>query len=68
MKTFEIREEGTRFAKIEARTAESSLNKAARQFPRRSGDYNGYVGPITWSAFLPDEPYALAAKELKVRK
>jgi hypothetical protein len=68
MKTFEIREEGTVFALIEARTAESALNKAARQYSRRSCDYNGYVGPVTWRAFLPTEPYALASKIVKVRK
>lgn len=67
MTKYEIREDGNKFATIEARTPEAALSKAAKQYPRRSGDYNGYVGPITWSAFSADEPYALAFIELRVR-
>jgi hypothetical protein len=69
MKTFEIHEEGNgKFATIQARTAESALNKAARQYPRRSCDYNGYAGPVTWSAYVSGERCADASKVLQVRK
>lgn len=68
MKAFEIHEEGNgKFATIEARTAESALNKAARQYPRRACDYNGYVGPVTWTAFLPTERGSLASKIVRVK-
>jgi hypothetical protein len=67
MKQFEIREDGNKFAVIPARSAESALKKAAKQFPRRACDYNGYIGPVTWRAFLASEPYALASIELQVR-
>ena len=68
MKTFEIHEEGNgKFATVEARTAKSALNKAARQFPRRSCDYSGYTGPVEWSAFSADEPFAQASKTVYVR-
>jgi len=64
MKTFEIREEGIKFATIEARTVVSALNKAAKQYKRRACDYNGYVGPVTWGAFLPGT--GLGALALKI--
>ena len=67
MTKYEIREDGTRFATIEARTPEAALKKAAKQYPRRSADYNGYRGPITWGAFTADEPYGLATIELMVK-
>lgn len=68
MTKFEIHEEGNgKFATIEARTAESALKKAAKQFPRRSADYNGYKGSVTWSAFSADASHALASIELTVR-
>lgn len=66
MTKYEIREEGCKFATIEASTPEAALDEAAKQYPRRSVDYNGYTGPITWSAFTADEPYALASIELQV--
>lgn len=51
MKQFEIREDGVKFAAIEARTPEAALRKAARAYPRRQADYHDYTGPITWRAF-----------------
>jgi len=68
MTNYEIHEEGNgRFATIEARTAESALNKAAKQYPRRAADYNGYTGPVTWRAFGPGDKYAAASKIVIVR-
>lgn len=55
MKRFEIWEESNgRFATVSARTAAAALNKAARQFPRRAVDYEGYRGPVVWRAFEVD--------------
>ncbi len=69
MKRFEIHEEGNgQFATIEARTAVSALNKAARVFKRRSCDYNGYVGPVTWRAFAEGSAHERASKVVQVRK
>jgi hypothetical protein len=60
LKTYEIHEEGWgQFTTIEARSAEEALRIAERRFPRRSVDYNGYVGPVTWRAFGPDGERAL---------
>ncbi len=68
MKDFEIHEEGNgKFATIKARTPESALNKAKRQFPRRACDYNGYVGPVEWTAFSPTERYSLASLTVCVK-
>ncbi len=68
MTTYEIHEEGNgKFATIQARTAESALNKAAKQFTRRACDYNDYTGPVTWRAFAPDSQYAAATKIVHVR-
>lgn len=66
---YTIQEEGNgTFATIEARTGAAALNKAKRQFPRRSCDYNGYVGPITWRAFGPGDNHAAAQLVVQVRK
>lgn len=68
MTTYEIHEEGNgKFATIEARTAQSALNKAQRQFRRRACDYNGYVGPVVWRAFNPADKYDTADKTVQVR-
>lgn len=68
MKTFEIHEQGNgRFATIQARTPVSALNKAAKLYRRRSCDYNGYTGPVEWSAFSAEYQHALATKTVYVR-
>lgn len=54
MKTFKIYEHDTQFAEIEARNARSALNKAERQYKRRSKDYAGYTGPVKWIACSDD--------------
>jgi hypothetical protein len=67
MTKYEIYEEGNgKFATIEARTPEAALNKAARQYKRRAADYNGYTGPVTWSAFSADSNHALASITVQV--
>jgi len=66
MATYEIQEHGYTFARIEADTAEEALEIAAARFPRRSKDYNGYVGPVVWRAFTADESTAVASLEVEV--
>lgn len=59
---FEIHEEGWgSFARVEAESGEQALELVAERFPRRAADYNGYVGPVTWSAFLADSDDSAAA-------
>ena len=54
MKTYEIYEDGIKFAAIEAGTATSALRKAAREYPRRAVDYNHDPSDpaffVTWRA------------------
>lgn len=53
MKTFEIYENGVRFAVIEALTGVSALRKATREYPRRASDYNVSRGEefvVVWRA------------------
>ena len=65
--TYEIHEDGMRFATIEARTAQAALFKAAKQYKRRAADYNGYVGAVEWSAFAPGEPHSSASITVLVK-
>lgn len=55
MTEFQIVENGTVFATIEARTAKAALRKATKQFPRRRCDYNMDPGDeqftVEWRAF-----------------
>ncbi len=69
MKKFEIIEEGYHFATIEARTAESALNKAEREYPRRAIDYNlepGQTSTIKWFARKVGACFCSASKTVKV--
>jgi len=66
MRKFEIYEEGTNFATIQARTGVSALRKAAREYPRRPSDYNLEPGDegftVTWCAAERGEPWAASAE------
>jgi len=53
MKNFSIYENGNKFATINARTAGSALRKAAKEYPRKSADYNlepGQSTTVDWTA------------------
>ena len=67
MTKFEIREDGNKFTTIEALTADEALDKAEREIPRRSSEYNGYVGPVTWGAFTDESNEALALRTVLVK-
>jgi len=65
MRKFEIWEDGTRFATIQARSGVSALRKAAREFPRRESDYNmeddDEPFTVTWRACEPGETWDASA-------
>lgn len=64
MRKFEIWEDGTRFATIQARSGVSALRKAARDFPRRPSDYNlepGEKFTVVWRACEPGERWDASA-------
>lgn len=66
MAIYEIREEGVTFARIEAESGDDALCIAESEYPRRSVDYNDYVGPITWRAWNADEGLPMASRVVRV--
>ena len=70
MKKFDICEEGNCFVRVEARTPEAALRKAAKKFPRRAADYNMERGDkpirVKWIAWEREGGDATASAELTV--
>jgi hypothetical protein len=66
MARFEIWENDTRFATIEARNGVSALRKASREYPRRRCDYNMEADDkpftVTWRACKPNESWTASAE------
>lgn len=57
MPKYAIAEEGSsKFATIEAASAEEALDAADEQYSRRAADYNGYTGTVRWYAREIDGP------------
>ena len=65
MKTFQIFEDGQKFATIKASTGAAALRRAAREYPRNACDYNCEPGEkfsITWRACEPGQDWAASAE------
>jgi hypothetical protein len=61
-----IYEQGYAFMYVEAASGEEALARAVATRPPKSCDYNGYVGPVTWSAFAANQDYPESTLEVEV--
>ena len=63
---YEIHEQGFAFMYVEAASGEEALARAVAKRSPKSCDYNGYVGPVTWSAYAEDQDYPESTLEVEV--